>query len=85
MLDAGINVNSKYTVNDDPSEWSLPIHLACETGNAEMTKMLVDAGADPNAVDCAGESAIARMAGKLSFTPADAQILRFPRDSRRKH
>jgi ankyrin repeat protein len=77
MLDAGIDVNSKYTDDDDPSEWSLPIHLACEIGDGKMAKILVDAGADPNAVDSAGESAITRMAGRLGFTPGKAQILRY--------
>ena len=76
-LAAGIDVNSKYTENDDPSEWSLPIHLACETGDAEMARILVEAGADPNAVDVLGESAIVRMAARKGFTPGNAVILRY--------
>ena len=64
-LNAGIDVNSKYTENDDPSEWSLPIHLACDIYDAQMAKILVEAGADPSAIDsCAGESAIEPMAGR---------------------
>ena len=35
-----------------------PLYLACVNGNADMIGRLLDAGADPNAVDAGGETAL---------------------------
>ncbi len=75
LLSGGISFNSRYTEDDDPSRWFLPFHLACQTGDVEMAKILVEAGADPDAVDFRGETAIAHMAGELRFTAGKAQVL----------
>ena len=51
-----------------------PLALACANGNAEMIRLLLDAGADPNSVDPAGETAL-MMAARIGNLDAVKVLL----------
>jgi ankyrin repeat protein len=49
LLNSGVNVNEKsdYDIGPGGKEW-IALHLAAKKGDANMTRLLLDHGADPN-------------------------------------
>jgi len=55
LLAGGADPSSRYYY--DPSSWTTPLHWAVENGSTGAMKILIEAGAQPNAVDSAGDTA----------------------------
>lgn len=53
LLHQGVNPNTKA-----PAGGSTPLHIAANFGNAEMVKLLLEAGANPRATDANGNNAL---------------------------
>jgi ankyrin repeat protein len=57
LLDAGADPNINPPARSPP-DWRQPLHTAAESGNATLVTLLLDAGAEVNAPDSAGRTAL---------------------------
>jgi uncharacterized protein len=62
MISSGRDIHAKYWFGSGNGYWGEPIHLACKMAHPETVRILIEAGADANAMNGLDETPLLNMA-----------------------